>query len=719
MADPPDKDELLELFRRLVPLDFSVPIEGDDSFALFRGLAETYSRLATKGNRSQQASYFLPHTSQSEAPASSGIRSSGTATFTRTGDLTRHLVAERGELRLAGRGGRFFTNAERIEWLPIDPPLTQKTVLFESEVTGFAGNLDHLSDGDGNLPLDRIEVGDQAQDRASDEGSIVALGGSKAIQDSGVPDVFIPDDVGLHVIINQATNNANEGRILKITGFDFPEVEFPVGSGRFPRRVFVDENEIVAPREAFQIDDSSSVVTDFTAESKNDASDDVTPFPSPPDTDDSFYVAALHEISGVRINVTTAAVHAEVLIWEYWTGAAWSALSVLTDPSDLFRIEGDHLITWDVPSDMAQTASALSGLTWFLVRVRVSGAPVFTTEPLFSRVTPRQKQLLITETESVTWSLLDFKDDNMALNLVSAQAFGGGRDDDLFLLGDGRKIYQQDNEDDETFRNRAVRLFDVVSPNAILRAVNRALRPFGLEGRAIDIDNGLTGIFSDEDFFDYFTAGDTSFVHGSALYVSTSNVALSGTPVIDGNLTVVGQVVLLVAQTTPSENGAYIVAAGAWSRDTTWGFDTGLTALNFITEVSSGTTYADTTWIVTGGDTIGVDPLTIPQLVSDAFPTDPFKLMLSHYEAYGHFLVVAPYMDLGEFGFSYDASPTILLPDIPTFLGGAFDSGFYDGTISGANALYSAIYSSVDAIRAGGVSFTLIRDESANALSAC
>ena len=81
MADPIDKDDLLEVFRRIVPLDFSVPIEASESFALFRGLADSFARLAQKGDRSQQGVFFLPHALQTDLPASSGIRASGTATF--------------------------------------------------------------------------------------------------------------------------------------------------------------------------------------------------------------------------------------------------------------------------------------------------------------------------------------------------------------------------------------------------------------------------------------------------------------------------------------------------------------------------------------------------------------------------------------------------------------------------------------------------------------
>ncbi len=156
---------------------------------------------------------------------------------------------------------------------------------------------------------------------------------------------------------------------------------------------------------------------------------------------------------------------------------------------------------------------------------------------------------------------------------------------------------------------RAPRLIDSVSPNAILRAINRTLRPFSAEGLAIDVQNGLTGAFLDEDFFDYYEPGDL-------------------------------------------------------------------------------------------------------------FPEDPWKLSLSIQEAYGFFLVIVPFLGEGEFGMFFDDSPPILLPD-GSYLANAFDYGFFDGSPVTAEALYAAIYNSVNVIRAGGVGFDLIRSEIANALASC
>ena len=94
------------------------------------------------------------------------------------------------------------------------------------------------------------------------------------------------------------------------------------------------------------------------------------------------------------------------------------------------------------------------------------------------------------------------------------------------------------------------------------------------------------------------------------------NIALStGTAlIIDGVQTVVGDRVLVKDQTTPTENGIYVVAAGAWSRaadaDTSAEVTTGM-----FTFISEGAVYADSGWVLTTNDaiTLGSTALTFEQ----------------------------------------------------------------------------------------------------------
>ena len=96
----------------------------------------------------------------------------------------------------------------------------------------------------------------------------------------------------------------------------------------------------------------------------------------------------------------------------------------------------------------------------------------------------------------------------------------------------------------------------------------------------------------------------------SVVVVAVANVAaLTALQTIDGVTLTAGQRVLLVGQTVAAQNGPYVVAAGAWTRDT----DTVTPAAFFFVEQS--TTYGGSQWKVatSGAITLGVTALSIVQ----------------------------------------------------------------------------------------------------------
>ena len=94
-------------------------------------------------------------------------------------------------------------------------------------------------------------------------------------------------------------------------------------------------------------------------------------------------------------------------------------------------------------------------------------------------------------------------------------------------------------------------------------------------------------------------------VRASCRVASTANIVLAtGTTLtIDGVVTVAGDRVLVKNQTTTTENGIYVVAAGAWSRSTDADSSAEVTAGMF-TFVSEGTVNADSGWVLTTNDAI-------------------------------------------------------------------------------------------------------------------
>lgn len=111
--------------------------------------------------------------------------------------------------------------------------------------------------------------------------------------------------------------------------------------------------------------------------------------------------------------------------------------------------------------------------------------------------------------------------------------------------------------------------------------------------------------------FESIPAGATL---GPAKAAATSNVtSLSGTATVDGVALVAGDRVFLPLQTTASQNGPWIIAAGAWTRPSDYASGSAIPAGKTI-EVLAGTANALTTWEVGGSGNIDTAASTWTQL---------------------------------------------------------------------------------------------------------
>lgn len=118
-----------------------------------------------------------------------------------------------------------------------------------------------------------------------------------------------------------------------------------------------------------------------------------------------------------------------------------------------------------------------------------------------------------------------------------------------------------------------------------------------------DNDNDIPNVW----FVNQIAAGNMPKLPVDA--ATTGNITLSGTQTIDGYSAVVGSRILVWKQTTSSQNGVYIVAAGAWTRATdldTWAelYKAYVTVLN---GAQSGSSFVCT---VPSTGTLGTDPVT-------------------------------------------------------------------------------------------------------------
>ena len=98
---------------------------------------------------------------------------------------------------------------------------------------------------------------------------------------------------------------------------------------------------------------------------------------------------------------------------------------------------------------------------------------------------------------------------------------------------------------------------------------------------------------------------------------TTANLTLSGEQTIDGVLTSASRI-LVKNQTTTSQNGIYVTAAGAWSRASDSN-TAGQLKVGYLYFVSAGTSNASSSWaILTAPTTLGTDPVVFAQFSASA-----------------------------------------------------------------------------------------------------
>lgn len=99
----------------------------------------------------------------------------------------------------------------------------------------------------------------------------------------------------------------------------------------------------------------------------------------------------------------------------------------------------------------------------------------------------------------------------------------------------------------------------------------------------------------------------------SARVATTANITLSGFGLVDGVAPIAGDRVLVKNQTTQTENGIYVAAAGAWSRATD--ADTGTKLLQATLFIQEGTANPDTQWTCTNNTiTVGATNIAFAQV---------------------------------------------------------------------------------------------------------
>ena len=158
-------------------------------------------------------------------------------------------------------------------------------------------------------------------------------------------------------------------------------------------------------------------------------------------------------------------------------------------------------------------------------------------------------------------------------------------------IGEGTNLYYTDA------RVRLNRLDQMAAPTASVSMGSQRITNLADPTAASDA--------ATRSYVDAVLAGSGVAPFASVRAVASTNITLSGTQTIDGVALVAGNRVLLTGQSTPAQNGIYVVAAGAWSRAT----DASTTAQMSPGRqvfVNEGTVASDSVWAIANDTSITV-----------------------------------------------------------------------------------------------------------------
>ena len=110
-----------------------------------------------------------------------------------------------------------------------------------------------------------------------------------------------------------------------------------------------------------------------------------------------------------------------------------------------------------------------------------------------------QQPAFAAESNTAAWRVLAWVED-LGVSVTNPESPSGGRTPVLDALGDEREIPRSPGEPDDVYRERVATPADVVSPNAIRRAMNRVLVPLGIDGCFREVGSEIMrGFFYDGD----------------------------------------------------------------------------------------------------------------------------------------------------------------------------------------------------------------------------
>lgn len=132
------------------------------------------------------------------------------------------------------------------------------------------------------------------------------------------------------------------------------------------------------------IADDGGVFTDETENANSTTTDDMTILPASPAVNDAYYFGHNEEFSQLKLELSQDGVGTWTIVWEYWNGSSWAALSGVTDGTSGFTTDG--IVSWTIPGDWDDTTINSQG-PFRYVRARLSAFTSLTTQPLGRKCT--------------------------------------------------------------------------------------------------------------------------------------------------------------------------------------------------------------------------------------------------------------------------------------------------------------------------------------------
>ncbi len=122
--------------------------------------------------------------------------------------------------------------------------------------------------------------------------------------------------------------------------------------------------------------------TDYTDEANDATPNDVPLLPSPVGTDDGFFIGSERQFRWVLVDVGTAGAGTFTIVWQYYNGSTWTAVSILYDSTD-WKTTGLGRCHIYIPGDWTKTTIGGQSQYWLFAKY-VSGT--VTTQPLANQI---------------------------------------------------------------------------------------------------------------------------------------------------------------------------------------------------------------------------------------------------------------------------------------------------------------------------------------------